>query len=447
MFLIVMILGVLALPRRWALLPLLIGIHFFPLTQEVEIAGVQMYGIRILLLFYLVRHFVRSESRPIEKTTLDRVVVYYCIGALLLSIAREPGRSGIMAGLGASADFALVYFFTRHFIHTREDVQGAMISLLITSCIMGFFMLVEMRREENPFSFLGTVHEMTQVRDGKLRCQGAFAHPITAGLAGASLLGPLLLWAWSQPRRNFMLLLAGGSTVATAIASGSSAPVLTLGFAAMALVIWNWREHTRLMLKLCVLGAIGLHCVMKAPVWHLIGRLSDITGGTGFHRVQIIDQAINHFSEWWLTGTTVTAHWLDFRTLPNDPNNVDITNQYVAEGVTGGLIRMFLFMWLLREAFLLCGKARAQAEATGRMDRAWLSWGWGVCLFAHVTAFISVCYYDQLHHMIPMTFAIIAGVHDEILRADSQETYAGAPAAAPQENLDWMSEAAEGPHA
>jgi len=47
----------------------------------------------------------------------------------------------------------------------------------------------------------------------------------------------------------------------------------------------------------------------ESPIWFLIGRLSAIIGGTGWARSELIDQAIKHFSEWWLLGTTYTAHW------------------------------------------------------------------------------------------------------------------------------------------
>ncbi len=42
--------------------------------------------------------------------------------------------------------------------------------------------------------------------------------------------------------------------------------------------------------------------VREKPVWHLIGRLSELIGGTGYHRVRLIDAAIDHFGDWWLKG-------------------------------------------------------------------------------------------------------------------------------------------------
>ena len=55
--------------------------------------------------------------------------------------------------------------------------------------------------------------------------------------------------------------------------------------------------------------AVVIHFIREKPVWHLILRLSVITGGTGYHRYQLIDAFINNFSEWALAGTDGTAHW------------------------------------------------------------------------------------------------------------------------------------------
>ncbi len=55
---------------------------------------------------------------------------------------------------------------------------------------------------------------------------------------------------------------------------------------------------------------LALHAVMKAPVWFLISRLSELTGGSGWYRSALIDAFIRHFDEWWLIGTGYTAHWM-----------------------------------------------------------------------------------------------------------------------------------------
>ena len=44
---------------------------------------------------------------------------------------------------------------------------------------------------------------------------------------------------------------------------------------------------------------------MKAPVWALIQRIDIVGGSSGWHRYELIDQCIKHFSDWWLMGVKV----------------------------------------------------------------------------------------------------------------------------------------------
>ena len=70
-------------------------------------------------------------------------------------------------------------------------------------------------------------------------------------------------------------------------------------------------------------------------------------GGTGWHRSFIIDAALKHIDEWWLVGTYRTVHWGGYPPPPADPENIDITNQYIVEGVKGGLVRLGLFILVI----------------------------------------------------------------------------------------------------
>ena len=52
-------------------------------------------------------------------------------------------------------------------------------------------------------------------------------------------------------------------------------------------------------------------------------------GSTGWHWFYLIDQAIRRVGEWWLIGTRSTGHW--------GMGLQDVTNQYILEGVWGGM--------------------------------------------------------------------------------------------------------------
>jgi hypothetical protein len=220
---------------------------------------------------------------------------------------------------------------------------------------LAILMLVESRTGRNLFSILGA-REFTPIRDGKVRCQGPFAHSILAGTFGATLV-PLFLALWFKGRNSKLLGIIGSAaaTIVT-ITSTSSGPVISYLAGIVGLIMWPFRRRMRVIRWGLLFGVIVLHIIMKAPVWALIGRLSNITAGTGWHRVDLINAAIIHFDEWWLLGTKYTSHWLA-DTLKIDPNMIDITNQFIFEGVNEGLLKMILFITIIALCFREIGRA------------------------------------------------------------------------------------------
>jgi len=154
-----------------------------------------------------------------------------------------------------------------------------------------------------------------------------------------------------------------------------------------------------------VVAILGLALVMNAPVWFLIAKMSDLLGGTGWYRSNLIQQAIYHFNEWWLIGSSYTANWSSGQPLVGDPNNVDITNEYIAEGLQGGLLRLGLFLAIIVTCFKKVGRA-VRVEADSRAAMLW--WAVGVSLSGHCAAFISISYFDQIQVFWFWLWAVIA---------------------------------------
>lgn len=149
----------------------------------------------------------------------------------------------------------------------------------------------------------------------------------------------------------------------------------------------------------------GLAVVMKAPVWYIFSRLSEIVGGTGWYRSFLIDQAASHFNEWWLVGSKFTAHWAPGGETPaGNPNNTDIINHYISEGLEGGILKVILFVAIIVQCYRVLGGVITQRRSVQMRERKW-AWAMGVCLIAHCISFMSVVYFDQI---IVMWFWILA---------------------------------------
>jgi len=148
--------------------------------------------------------------------------------------------------------------------------------------------------------------------------------------------------------------------------------------------MWPLRRYLRVFRWTIVLTLVGMHLVMKAPVWALISRIDLAGGSSGYHRFELVNQTILHFREWWLLGEKTTYQW--------GYNLWDTANTYVETAVTGGLSTLVLLILIIVLSFQALGRMR---KSTTDARRARLSWTLGAVLLAHLVAFVGITYYDQ----------------------------------------------------
>jgi hypothetical protein len=126
---------------------------------------------------------------------------------------------------------------------------------------------------------------------------------------------------------------------------------------------------------------------MKAPVWFLMQRVNIFSGSTGDHRAYLIDRFVANLGGWWLVGTKSSVDW-------GDENLWDITNQYILEGVNGGLLTMLLFIFIIVCCFAGIGRT-VRRLGPGLFRKQVLVWALGAALFAHTVSYFSISYFDQ----------------------------------------------------
>ena len=402
-FLVCMALLTWALPRRFALAPLLITTCYMPLGQMLIVGGLHFQLFRILLLVGVCRVLTRQEAKGLTATRLDKLFLYWITVTLVMGVIQNQftTRSGIVYDALGS------YFLFRCWIRNLNELAGAARFLAWMIVPLAVSMAVEKFTNRNIFSVFGGVPEMTIEREGALRCQGAFRHPILAGTYCATIL-PLFvgLWYWSQ---NSKLPGAVGVCCATwgTLASRSSGPFIAMLTVAVGFALWRMRDRMRSFRWAIIWVLIAFSIVMAAPVWYLIDRISNIVGGSGWHRSYLIDQAYHHFNEWWFIGSTYTAHWAPGgQVLAVDPNNMDITNHYIAEGLAGGVLKLGLFIAMIVRGYKTVGRwaNRRDVPFAQRM----LVWSLGVCLGSHCMSFFSVSYFDQIVVMWYWLLALLA---------------------------------------
>jgi hypothetical protein len=409
----------LKLPRRWAPLPLLMGACYMTPGQQIMVGPFHFTVLRLLLLVGFVRALMRHERLPGGLNGLDWVMLWWGAWNVCASSFHRPFLDALVLRLGIVYNALGTYFLIRLFCQSRED----MIQLIkITAFVLvpvALEMVSEKRTGRNLFAVLGGVPEMVDMRDGKLRAQGPFGHPILAGTVGAVCL-PLMIGIWRQ--HGWIAKLGLAACLAMVIASKSSGPLMSLTFVVFALCLWRWRHLTRQMRLGAVLSYLLLEAVMKDPAYFILARI-DLTGSsTGWHRAELIHSAIVHWKEWWFAGTDYTRNWM-LLGLPDTPNHCDITNHYLSYGVSGGLPLMILFICALRLAFRYIGVAlRAAADAP--FAERFLIWSVGAGLFAHAATCISVSYFEQSVVLLYLNLAVAGSLQATALAATREQRFA-----------------------
>lgn len=389
---------------RYATAGLLLTALFIPLGQQFIVAGLHFRFFRVLIMVGVARVILHGETRRFKWTRLDGLIIAFALVRLFCGILRGPEAEMF----GAAYDLLGGYFLFRILAPDAKDVLWQLRVLAVGVIVLAICMSWELLTTRNPFFVFGGVPETSLVRDGRLRCQGPFRHPILAGTFAAALF-PLLAGLWLSSRRNRLLILAGiASCAVSCYVAASSGALLTLLAALVGLALWSLRHRMVTLRRAALVMIVALTIMMSAPIWYLIARVSHLSGGTGWHRSYLIDQAVARLDEWWLIGSSYTAHWASnpHTILAVDPDNMDITNHYIRQGLQGGLLGLGIFIAILICCFRTVGRVVRRREDSYLPPL--LVWTFGVSLAAHCAAFISVSYFDQILVFWIWLVAIIA---------------------------------------
>jgi len=342
--------------------------------------------LRVVVCFACARIAIRQEWGAVRWITLDSVILGWVAVRVLAFSLLWQNTASLVNGLGYAVDYIGLYFIFRVLVPDIHKFEKVISMFAVSLLPVAILMCLEKATGRNPFGFLGGVPEFTEVREGVLRCQGPFGHPILAGTFGAAWF-PLFVGLWVQGRSSRLIAAVGVvSSALITITSGSSGPIGSFLAGIIGLSMWRIRSHmgaVRWGLVACILV---LQVAMKDPVWFIFAKVNVFSGSTGWHRANLIDQAIKHFGDWWLVGAKDISQWGVWAG--------DTTNQFIAEGVRGGILTMALFTCIVVTTFSYMGKTMLLTKREPRKYQLFL-WSIGVGVFSNVMSFLSVAYFDQ----------------------------------------------------
>lgn len=393
--------AMLLLPRRYAIVPMVVMACFLGPAQRIVVFTLDFNMLRVIVLFGWLRIFLRGEAVDFKWKGIDTIIVLWALSGTAAMAMLYGSVAALIYRLGFMFDAAGMYFLFRILIRDWRDIDAIASSVVLISVPVALAFLVEKSTGRNVFSIFGGVPEYTLVRNGVLRCQGAFAHPILAGTFWAALL-PFIGALWFRTDWKHLLAPIGIVASLTIILTCSSTtPMAAVVLGVGASMLYPIRKKLVWIRWGGAMALVLLHIAMAMPVWHLLSKIDLAHGSKGWYRYKLIDDFISHFSEWWLFGTKSTAHWWEW-------GSNDITNQYVLEGVTGGFVTLVLFVITIVISFRGVGKFESQI---GRVrSRRIMAWSLGVSLFIHCVIFIGVSYFGQSMMLWYLTLAMIGSL-------------------------------------
>lgn len=398
------------------MLGMMAGVLYLTQSEAIDLAGFNMFAVRFLELAAFVRVLARREFPLTRWTKIDQAVVWlYLYTAIVYWLRASEEQANVM---GRTADALLCYFAFRGLIADMPEFQWFLRSLVVLLLPYVSLILVESLTHHNLFSFMGGAYNW--VRDERFRCVGSFRHPDLLGTFGACFL-PLYV-GLARIRLGRALALIGVVLCLVIVwASNSGGPVCATVVAAVGWLFWRMRTRMRAM-RWGMAAAIALTAmVMKAPVWYLIARLSLIAGGTGWHRAYLMDMAFQHLDKWWLCGMRIeaTSDWFPYTIAAT--GGADITNEFIAFGLSAGLGAVALSILLLVRGFSGLGEALAnvRSNAAESSETEFVLWGLGVMLAVHVISWLGITYFDQFYVVWFLQLAAISSLSEICVKAGS----------------------------
>lgn len=404
--LIIIVIVILSASRKVAALAIIFSACYFCLGTNLVIGPAHLSVWRIAAISGMLRVLIRKEILIGGLNKMDKLMIAYTVVAIITGTLLAGNIAGFINRAGLAFDLIGSYFAFRFLIFDMDDFNFLLRGVAYILIPLGILFLAEKYLSKNIFSYFGGAPLEVTVREGKTRASGPFLHPILAGTFAATFIPIILTLWWGSKKDKILCLVTLFSLLAIVYSCSSSGPIMSVLFGIIGLSPWRYRYNMKRIRWIIVLGLVCLQLSMKAPVWFLLARI-DLTGSsTGWYRAQLISSALEHFSEWWLIGTNYTRHWMATGIAAN-ANNCDIINQFILNGVNGGIILLALFVYLIAHCFHLIGRLNFSFSGSEKQLQI-IPWGFGAALFAHLITFFSVSYFDQTIISIYFIFAMIS---------------------------------------
>lgn len=363
--LLLSIVYMLAKPACWAPAIALLFSFFVCTNQRFIVAGFDVTFYRVLFLSAVARLWLENgQNHRFQAGWPDACVLSLASLAALIGIVRPHEASAMLAYAGN----CILYFLTGRFgVRSTRDWEIFCAAVSRSALAVAFVLIIEHFSGVNMFGrIFGGVPETTIVRGGSLRAQGAFDHPIVAGMCLA--IGFVLNWSRVAVGRVEKTLIAAASCVGVLL-TASSTPLLMLLSGVGMVSAFRLRSRLAYAIPGVLIAGLVIACIgSEAISRRIFVRGALISGSTGWHRYLLYADWRDSIGDWWLLGSSDrSAGWAVRLAEVHGDAMVDVTSEYVLLSVNFGIFGLLSMCCLVCGIALPClGRSALASNADSR---------------------------------------------------------------------------------
>lgn len=408
-FLLLLSLFVMWTRREYVMVALIVGLNSIPEGVRIYLLGMNFPAIRILIILALLRVVLRREAAGSHLTKLDKVVVFYSVVSLFAHYLRTPSLGSIVTELGATIDRLGAYAVVRFMVRSHGDLRLVAWTFATLAFLVAAGILYESRGGIDLISRIGGISRFPTLRGGRFRAQGPYPHSILAGALWATVFPLIVGYRKRSGTGSVLMSLAIPVVVLIVYLTASSTPLMALLVGVVATLLYYQRDIVSPLVITAAAAILLLAIFWWHPPWFLYTKINPTGDSATYFRYVLVDSFVRHWRDWWLIGATETYTW---RIGLGDLGLSDLVNQFVAEGVGGGVLQLGSFVAAIAVGFRYL--TRLVGAARDAEDRR-ASWQVGVSLLVHVCNFLGVSYYGQVTFSWWMTLAFCASLYQGCL--------------------------------
>jgi hypothetical protein len=415
-------------PRRGLLVYFLV-LLCYPSYLRIVVAGCTVSAGRLVVAALLMRCLLDEQlRRGFQWTKLDTLIIIADVVYIAaMSCAAEVSVVDVIKyRSGGMMDTTFTYFAIRLIVNNMavlvQFVKVAAVILVIMALLGGFEAVTTIGPYKGLLEYrfyvdralgskkleaqgIKTGHGLEE-RFGFFRAQGPHPHPILFGASFAVLL-PIIWKLLNHTSWKRIRIPVCGTIFAGGMSSMSSTPFGGLIIVLAGLAFERWRRWGKMLFVFFIFSCVFIEFYSEKHHFYyvLMGKLS-VLGGAGFDRARLVDAAIKHLPEYWLTGYGF-----------NDPgwgpevggaDYTDVCIQYVYLVVAYGIFGLLAYLAIVYN--LLSSLWRKYEKSVDTIDRN-LCWGLIVSIIVILVIDTGVAPYGVL----PSIYSIIFGIGGSVV--------------------------------